>query len=337
MRLLILGGSRFVGRYLAAGAVAAGHQVTVFNRGRTGATVPGCAQWTGDRGTDDLAALADRRWDAVLDVCGYTVADVTRSATVLGPVTGHYCFVSTGAVYARMDQPLTEDSALLAPFRGAPSEAELVSSYAELKVACELALAELLGSALSIVRPGVLVGRGDYTDRLLYWVRRIAAGGEVLGPPRSAQPLQLLHARELASSVLRIVTDGRPVCRNLAGPEITFADLITACRQVSGSDATIVWGGPATLPLAVAADGSQDGGYRLRSIDGPAGRLPLPQICRELLDWDLARGRPELRRGIGVGGPERECTLIEELRAAGDQAGTNSSGIRSTTSGRTPT
>lgn len=337
MRLLILGGSRFVGRYVAAVAVEQGHLVTVFNRGVTGSTVPGCSQRTGDRGTDDLNALAEDRWDAVIDVCGYTIADVTRSATVLGPATGHYCFVSTGAVYAHLGQPLTEDSALLAPFWQTPDSADLISHYADLKVACELTLQELLGPTLSIVRPGVVVGRGDYTDRLMYWVRRIAEGGEVLGPPRSEQPLQLVHARELAAAALRIAAQGRTVCRNVAGPEITFADLITACRAASGSDATVVWGGPTTLPLAVAGDGSQDGGYRLRSIDGPAANQSLGQTCQELLEWDVARGRPALRPGVGSGGRDAERALIAERRTAGDQDRRNSSGSRSTTPGRTPT
>lgn len=290
--------------------------MTVFNRGLTGPTVLGCTQLTGDRRSGDLAELARVRWDAVIDVCGYTVADVEKTATVLGRGLGHYCFISTGAVYADMAHPLTEDSPLGAPFTSTPTEQDLKSHYAELKVACELTLRELMGERLSIVRPGVVVGAGDYTDRLTYWVRRTAAGGDMLGPPRAEQPLQLLHAADLGETVLDLVSDAANTCVNTAGPEITFADLVAACASVAGSDPRVVWGGPEGLPLATPADGTHDGAYRLRSLTGVAatGRRSLNDICGEVLEWDRARGRPDLR--VGIGSPDEERALVDEIARA---------------------
>lgn len=294
--------------------MAHGHDVTVFNRGRTGPTVAGCTQLTGDRRSGDLSELARGRWDAVVDVCGYTVADVERVASALGSRVGHYCFISTGAVYADLARPITEDTRLVAPFASVPTEQDLISHYAELKVACELALRDLLGERLSIARPGVVVAPGDYTDRLTYWVRRLADGGDVLGPPRAEQPLQLLHARDLAETVLGLVSDRASACMNVAGPEITFADLVAAGTTAAGNTARMVWGGPDDLPLAAPADGSHDGAYRLRSRSGEvgAGHQPLVRTCRQILDWDIARGRPALR--VGVGGPDAERALIAEVQ-----------------------
>jgi len=206
-----------VGRYIVQSAVQQGHDVTVFNRGRTRPDFSGhCTQLIGDRRSGELSQLARGRWDAVIDVCGYTAAEVSHMATVLRSRVGHYCFISTGAVYADMSRSITEDSPLVAPFTSVPSEEDLVSHYAQLKVACEQELRRVVGSSLSIVRLGVVVGAGDYTDRLTYWVRRVGGGGTVLGPPRAEQPLQLLHARDLAESVLRIVSAATSACVNLA-------------------------------------------------------------------------------------------------------------------------
>jgi 2'-hydroxyisoflavone reductase len=291
--------------------------VTVFNRGltRLDFTRP-VTQLIGDRRSSDLSLLAQGRWDAVVDVCGYTVAEVSNMAQVLGSRVAHYCFISTGAVYADMSQPLTEDSRLVEPFRSVPDEADLVSHYAELKVACEQELQRLVGPRLSIVRLGVVVGPDDYTDRLTYWVRRVDRGGTMLGPPRAEQPLQLLHSGDLAACVLRIVTAAESMCVNLAGPVITFADLLAACVTASGSDATVVWGGPADLPLATPADGSHDGAYQMSSTTGLVGanHRSLVETCLEVLGWDSARGRPPLKKGPSS---DTEHELISQLTGGG--------------------
>jgi 2'-hydroxyisoflavone reductase len=304
-----------VGRHIVRSAVQQGHDVTVFNRGRIRLDITEhCTQLTGDRRSGDLSQLARGRWDAVIDVCGYTAAEVSRMAMVLRSRVGHYCFISTGAVYADMSQRISEDSPLLAPFTAVPDEQDLISHYAELKVACEQELRRAVGSSLSIVRLGVVVGAGDYTDRLTYWVRRVSRGGTVLGPPRAQQPLQLLHARDLAESVLAIVSAAASMCVNLAGPEITFADLMAACVAASGSDAQVVWGGPEDLPLATAANGSHDGGYQMTSktgVTGAGSHQPLVETCLEVLTWDAARGRPPLK--VGIASEEAERALISQL------------------------
>ncbi len=265
----------------------------------------------GDRRTQDVAQLAEGEWDAVVDTCGYAAVDVARTASVLGPRIAHYCFVSTGAVYADMSRPLTEDSALVPPHDS--DGHDLATHYAGLKVACEQALRCLLPS-LSILRLGVVVGVGDYTDRLTYWVRRVSRGGRILGPPRAEQPLQLLHARDMAAAVLSCARAGTNICANVAGPDITFADLIAACAAASGVEADVAWGGPADLPLAGPADGSQDGGYRMSSRTGVPGGLthqPLEATCREVLAWDVARAQPPLQ--VGPASPQAEWALITAL------------------------
>lgn len=316
IRILVLGGSRFVGRYIVRTAARQGHDVTLFNRGWTRPIASDhVTQLIGDRRSGDLSELARGRWDAVMDVCGYSEAGVSRTTRALRSRVGHYCFISTGAVYADMSRPLTEGSPLVAPFMLDPSDEELRTRYAELKVACEQELRRVMDSRASIVRLGVVVGAGDYTDRLTYWIRRVGGGGDVLGPPRPGQPLQLLHARDMAESVLRIASAGADTCVNLAGPEITFADLMTACAVAGGSDARMVWGGPESLPLATPADGSHDGAYRMTSDAGVTwvtGHQPLAETCREVLLWDAVRGRPPLK--VGIGSAETEQALIAELK-----------------------
>ncbi len=296
-------------------AIGQGHDVTVFNRGSIPLDAEGpCKQLIGDRRTGDLSPLEQGRWDAVIDGCGYTAADVARTAKVLQSRVGHYCFISTSAVYADKSQITTEDTPLVPAFTAVPNDRDLISHYAELKVACEQELQALIGPRLSIVRLGVIVGAGDYTDRLNYWVRRVGRGGLMLGPPRAEQPLQLLHARDMAESVLSIVSAGKNACVNLAGPEMTFAELIRACVTASGSDVDVMWGGPESLPLAISADGSHDGAYRVTSNAGnldSEGWQPIEGTCREILTWDEQRGRPPLRPGIPS--DEAEQALIAEL------------------------
>lgn len=303
-----------MGRYIVRTAVRQRHDVTVFNRGQTRpADFEHVTQLIGDRRSGDLSVLAEGRWDVAIDVCAYTAADVSRMAMVLRPRVGHYCFISTGAVYADMSIPLTEKSPVVAPFPTEPGAEDLRVHYAELKVACERELLRVMRSRASIVRLGVVVGAGDYTDRLTYWVRRVSAGGAVLGPPRAGQPLQLLHARDLAESVLRIAAAGVDVLVNLAGPAITFADLMAACADVSGSDGSVVWGGPETLPLATPVDGTHDGAYRMTSEAGVASsHQSLTETCREVLIWDAVRGRPPLK--VGIASTAAENALITALK-----------------------
>lgn len=236
--LLVLGGTRFVGRALVEAALQTGHQVTLFNRGRTNPSLfPDVEQLRGDR-TSDLSALAGRRWDAVVDVAAYQPADVRRSVEALRGAVDRYVFVSSVSVYANQSTPQHETSALAQLEDEADSSPE---SYGARKAACESVVREAFGEQATIVRPGLIVGPGDWTDRFVYWPQRVARAGTVLAPGSPDGPLQWIDVRDLAGFLLRLVADGRGGTFNATGNEVRFADLLASCMRVTGAEPDVVW------------------------------------------------------------------------------------------------
>jgi 2'-hydroxyisoflavone reductase len=242
MNLLILGGTRFVGRHFTAAALAAGHRVTLFHRGISNPGLfPAAETLHGDRDRDgDLAALAGRRWDAVVDCCGYRPEQVRASAQRLVAAVELYAFISTISVYADFSTGPDEESPLRAPPDPAAADGD---SYGVLKAQCEREIEQAMPGRVLHVRPGLLIGPHDRTRRFSHWVHRVAAGGEVLAPGRPEDPLQLLDARDLAVWVLRAVerrTTGR---YNVASPRggLTFGGVLAACRAAAGSEARFTW------------------------------------------------------------------------------------------------
>jgi 2'-hydroxyisoflavone reductase len=227
MRLLVLGGTLFVGRAVAEAALERGHELTLFNRGRTNAGLfPQAEHLRGDR-TSDLAALEGRSFDTVIDTSGY-VPEAVRASVAAVPAA-HYVFVSTISVYTDFTRGPDEDSPVHQSGDG----------YGELKAACER---ELPGGAL-IVRPGLIVGRHDPTYRFTYWVDRIAAGGDVLAPePRDSQ-VQFIDVRDLAEWLVRSAERKLGGVFNAVGPgePLTLAELLETCRRVTGGDARLHW------------------------------------------------------------------------------------------------
>ncbi|HEY6324453.1 MAG TPA: SDR family oxidoreductase [Thermoanaerobaculia bacterium] len=246
MRLLVLGGTRFVGRHLVATALAAGHEVTLFHRGRTHPELfPQAEKLHGDRDRDgDLSRIAGRRWDAVVDCCGYRPRQVRATARLLTGAVEQYVFISTVSVYADLVTGPSEASALRTPPAGADRDAEGGDAdYGALKVLCEQAAEEALPGRVLQVRPGLLVGPHDPTRRFSYWVHRLAAGGEVLAPGRPAGPVQLLDARDLAAWLLVAVERHSIGPYNVTAPRgsLSFGELLETCRTVAGSDARVTW------------------------------------------------------------------------------------------------
>jgi 2'-hydroxyisoflavone reductase len=318
MKLLVLGGTRFLGRAIVEAALARGDDVTLFNRGRTNPGLfPGAERLVGDRACD-LAALGRRSWDAVVDVAGYHPPVVELSAAVLSERTGRYVFVSSISVYADQTEPPVEGAAV-AELHGDPLSDD-VDSYGARKAACERAVERLFGERALVVRPGLIVGPHDPTDRFTYWPRRIAAGGRVVAPGGPAEPVQLVDVRDLGSWIVRAAADGVSGTINATGETLSFGTLLDECRRVTGSDAEVVWVPSETLlaagvepwtglPLWLPPEYSA--GHRVSVARAVAAGLtfrPLADTIRDTLAWDAEREWPRAE-GIGLD-PEREQALL---------------------------
>ena len=306
MRLLVLGGTSFVGRHIVEAALDDGHEVTLFNRGVTNADLfRECEHRRGDRDTGDLQSLSTGEWDAVVDVNGYVPRQVEAVASHLAGRAGTYCFISTGSVYADLTVDTIDESAPVKEGGDPNADSWTVSSYGPLKVLCERAASSFDGDTL-VVRPGIVAGPHDPTGRFTYWVRRMARGGRVLGPPRTDQPVQVVHARDQGDFVVRLLRDGATGTFNSVGPDdpVTFADLLEACRLAAGADheASVVWAGgaPLPLPLVLPADGSMDALFRVSNARSRAAGLrnrPLVETAADTLAWDRAAGAPPIDAG----------------------------------------
>ena len=256
MKLLILGGTRFVGRHLVEAAVARGHEVTLFNRGKhRPAELEGVETIQGDRNRD-LGKLSGRRWDAVVDTCGYLPRAVRAAAEVLSGAVGRYVFISSLSVYADVSRPGVDESAPVATLTaeqleeanaidssGQPSAVTYGEMYAGLKARCERAAEEVLPGRVLVIRPGLIVGPDDYTDRFTYWVVRVARGGEVLAPGRHDRYVQLIDARDLAEWTVSMIERKETGIYNANGltHEVTMGRVLAECKAVSGSDASFTW------------------------------------------------------------------------------------------------
>jgi 2'-hydroxyisoflavone reductase len=303
MRLLVLGGTMFVGRHLVDAALRRGHDVTLFNRGHTNPELfPEVERLRGDRASD-LAALEGRRWDAVIDTSGYLPAAVAASAELLMRSVERYAFISTVAVYDDFAQPGLDESARVARLPpGVPRELA-DDTYGPLKALCERAVRAAFSARALVIRPGIIAGPHDPTDRFTYWVRRVAQGGEVSAPGNPDRPVQLIDARDLADWIVRMVERGEGGTFNATGPdrELGFGELLDECKAASGSEARFVWvsdevlrergAEPFDLPFW-NPDPDSVGFFAIDSSKAVARGLsfrPLVETARDTLRWDLAR------------------------------------------------
>ncbi|MCO5198343.1 MAG: NAD-dependent epimerase/dehydratase family protein [Anaerolineae bacterium] len=244
MNLLILGGTVFLGRHITEAAVAAGHTVTLFNRGQSGADIfPQLETLIGDRDKGDLSALDGRTWDAVIDTCAYVPRVARDSATKLADTVAHYTFVSTCSVYANLTTTGQDETAPVIELEDPTVENVTGETYGGLKVLCERAVAETLPDRTLIIRPGLIVGPHDRSDRFTYWPVRVADGGEVLAPGRPERPVQYIDVRDLAAWTVRMVEQQATGVYNTIGPEpeTTMGATLESCRRISGSNAAFTW------------------------------------------------------------------------------------------------
>ena len=248
LRVLILGGTGFIGPHMVRRAIAGGHKITLFNRGRSNADLfPDVETLTGDR-DGKLDALRDRQWDVVIDNSGYVPRHVRDSAQLLAPNVGRYVFVSTGSVYAPGQERYDEDSPLLkAP---EPASEEVNKYYGELKVLAEEAVRQAYPERHTILRLHIVAGPGDPTHRFTYWPVRIDKGGEVIAPLPKDAPAQHIDVRDLADFALRCSEQGHSGIYNVAGPAAAPTPLSTYLEEIRAgvkSSATFVWVDPAFL------------------------------------------------------------------------------------------
>jgi 2'-hydroxyisoflavone reductase len=241
MRLLVIGGGRFLGRATVQAALDAGHDVTTFTRGRS-AIADGVRQIHGDRESlDDLAQLRGGEWDVVVDTCGYVPRVVRASARLLAGSVGHYVFVSSISVYSRWpEQPIRDDSPV---YDCGPDAGPDDGHYGERKAGCERAVEDSFPGRATLVRAGMLVGPYDTSGRLVWWLRRVAEGGEVLAPGDPDQPLSLVDVRDLGPWMLHCGQSGLAGAYVATAPyaQTTLSELLQLCRSVTGSKARFTW------------------------------------------------------------------------------------------------
>ncbi|XXX78186.1 NAD-dependent epimerase/dehydratase family protein [Sorangium sp. So ce134] len=337
MELLILGGTLFVGRHLVEAALARGHQVTLFNRGRHAPDLfPGVERLTGDR-RGDLGALRGRRWDAAIDAAAYVPSVVQSAARLLSSSVEHYTFISSRSVYADPadsgeDGPvatLTEDALREAEAiepEGLSNASLYGEHYGALKARCERAAEEAMPGRVLVLRPGLIVGPFDPTDRFTYWVRRVARGGDVLAPGRPERPVRALDARDFAAWCVQRIEARTTGVFNAAGADgVTMQTLLDACARGSGSGARFVWASEAFLIAHGVTPWSElplwlpekDNAFletgNAKAVSAGLTFRPLVDTVRDTLAWDRPRGDSALRAGLT---PLREAQLLATL--AGD-------------------
>lgn len=242
MRILILGGTRFAGRAMAATAVERGHHVTLFNRGNQPGIFPEVEELRGDR-TLGLDALAGRTWDAVIDPSGYVPRVVGASVDYLRGAVERYVFISTLSVYADSSIAGQDENGRLAQMPDESVETVDENTYGPLKVLCERRVQDGFGPRGLIVRPGLIVGPHDPSDRFTYWPVRVARGGEVLAPGQPERLIQFIDVRDLGEWVIHMVETSGGGVYNAVGPagRVTMGALLETCRAVSRSDARLTW------------------------------------------------------------------------------------------------
>jgi 2'-hydroxyisoflavone reductase len=333
MRLLVLGGTRFLGRAVVDAALACGAEVTTFTRGLSGRPPDGVEALHGDRtAPEDLAVLGGREWDVVVDTSGYVPRVVGESARLLADRAGHYVFVSTLNVYSGWGNEVIHDTS---PVHDCPPDAGPDDGdYGYLKAGCERAVEQHFPGRCLQARAGLIVGPYDDVGRLPWWVGRIARGGDVLAPGRPDQPMSLVDARDLAAWLVHCGRTGVGGAFAATGPMglTTFAGLLDVCRDVTGSDARPVWVPddqllehgvtpwvemPLWAPVTeyphlwdVHTTGAQATGLTCR---------PVRDTVRDVWTWLREVGEPEQRSDRPVPGmsPEREQAILAAVTADG--------------------
>ena len=322
MQLLIIGGTRFLGRALVDEALAAGHSITLFNRGQSNPGLyPDVEQIHGNR-DGGLGALAGRRWDAVIDTCGYVPRIVRAAADALAEAVEHYTFISSLSVYADPLPISADEDAPPATIADETVEEITGETYGALKALCERTAAEGMGGRALSVRSGLIVGPHDASDRFNYWPARVARGGEVLAPESPDYGVQFIDVRDLARWTLRATEQRLTGPYNVTGPErpLPLGNLLDTARAVTGSDARFTWvsgtflleqgvGPFVELPLWVPSEDAGFNNFAIgRALAAGLTFRPVEETVRDTLAWLATRPADHVgRAGLPA---EREAELL---------------------------
>ncbi len=340
LHILVLGGTGFLGPHFVEAALANGHTLTLFNRGKTNPHLfPTLEKLHGDRKTGDLKALEGREFDAVVDNSGYFPKHVTQSAELL-KTSGQYLFVSSVSAFRDQAKPGLEEGDPVAPLTE-PDTEDVATHYGALKAACEQAAEAVMPGRVSVVRPGLIVGPGDESDRFTYWPVRLARGGEVLAPGNPEDPVQLIDVRDLAAFMLRCVENQLTEVYSAVGPSerLSVAGMLEGCIAALGSSATLTWAdaeflaGQAVEPWSQMTvwvpPNSEFAG--LGAVDGRAAwaagltTRPIAEIAKDTLAWWNAQSeqrREQPRAGLPA---ERELEVLAAWHAREESTRTSAS------------
>ena len=319
-----MGGTRFVGRHLVEAALVRGHALTLFNRGQSAPDLfPQVEQLYGDRG-GDLSALKGRQWAAVIDTCGYVPRIVRQSVESLAAAVDRYVFISTVSVYAEGNPRGMNEDSPLAQLNDETLEEVNDETYGGLKVLCEAVVTQAYAERASIIRPGLIVGPHDPTDRFTYWPWRVAHGGEVLAPGYPDQPVQIIDARDLGEWIVRLTEMHAGGVFNAVGPDyhLTTRRMLEECVSECNPAAHLTWVGEqfllqtgaepwSEIPVWVPAkDAAFATVSNAKAIAAGLKFRSLAETIRDTLAWSATRPIDhEWRAGLK---PERELQLLYE-------------------------
>ena len=330
LKILILGGTKFLGPQIVEAATARGHVLTLFNRGKTNPSLfPDIEKLHGDR-DGDLKSLEGRQWDAVVDTSGYVPRIVSMSAKLLAPNVKQYVFISTISVFAQGIKPGTAEDGPLATM---PDETnEDLANYGALKALCEKAADKAMSGRAWNVRPGLIVGPGDTSDRYTYWPVRIARGGEVLAPGDGKDPVQYIDVRDLAAWIVLGVERNLTGTYNATGPDkrLEMLGMLEAIKKGVGGDAKLTWVPAdflekkevrpwADMPVWIPSRGGEEGFAEINVKKAVAAGLtyrPASETAKDTLAW--FKTLPEDRRGKLNSGitAEKEKQVLAAWHAA---------------------
>jgi 2'-hydroxyisoflavone reductase len=331
MKLLVLGGTKFLGRHFVEVALAGGHELTLFNRGQNNPDLfPEVEKLRGER-DGGLDVLRGRRWDAVVDTSGYVPRVVRASAELLAESVEMYVFISSMSVYADFSQPNDENSPV-GKLEDESVEEMTGESYGPLKALCEQAAEAAMPGRVLNVRAGLIVGPFDPTPRFPYWTARVARGGEVLAPAPPERQMQLIDARDLSGWILRMIAEGCGGVFNACGPDyrLTMEGVLEACRVASGSDAHVTWADEqflldagveswSELPLWLPESAEKHryflaSNYEKAFAAGLTFR-PLVETARDTLAWQKSGEPAPVKDGVQLTDvsmkPEREREVLK--------------------------
>jgi 2'-hydroxyisoflavone reductase len=336
LKILILGGTGFIGPHQVEYARKRGHSLTLFNRGKTHPGLfPGVETLEGDR-DGKLDALKGRQWDAVIDNSGYVPRHVRDSAALLKEHVGRYLFVSTLSVFADFSQKGLDENGALAELKEPGSE-DSRKYYGPLKALCEKEVMTAFGARGTVVRPGLIVGPGDTTDRFTYWPVRIDQGGEILSPGNPTDPVLIIDARDLCAWCVQAVEQDIGGIYNAVGPssQLSIAEMLYGIRSVTTTETTFTWVPAefleaqgvrpwADMPAWFPPKGAMAGfGYfnRDKAIAKGLTFRPLADTAKDTLDWFKslpAERRAKLLTGIA---PDKEQAVLAAWHAQAKTGG----------------